>query len=562
MKDQASPTQPIEESGQLPAANQLGIVFRIDPESNELWADFNPTEATRELTKQQFMQVFARSGFNEQDFPLVPAALATLLDAIRRKVPKDICLSLPVDARVDIFLSPNRLVAGMVLHGAQGMGKPIDREQIDILLRKNKVTRGLLEDALTQLTDPALAEKLRNTQDVYCTVIAFGETSVNGQDGFLEPLVHDASDRRPQLDDYDRVDFLELGDFPYIEEGTPMMRRHPPEKGKDGWTVTGKVLRGKDGKDIQLRIKDASVRPDPEDENLLVAAVSGLPVIYDKGAQVEQLLKLNQVDLSTGHIRFRGSVEIKGDVRDGMQVIATGDIKIGGVVDAAFIKTDGHIEVLGGAIGHKDAVYLTEKAALKAGCSIKARFAHEALLEAGHEIIISNQVMHSSLTAGTFVEVQGKGQIVGGQVKAVDLIKVNTTGAVAYSETRLEVGQCQELQEEYTQLLAQLHQLDEQKYKLVELARKTKQQGREQVIKMKDQLLRAKESLQARYKELNQQLMQTEEQLRRFYAAKVEVNRRAYPGTFVTIAGKSYEVRKELDKVSFFLQDGKIHTHQ
>lgn len=562
MKNQAPQTQPIEESDQLPAANQLGIVFRIAPESNELWADFNPTEATRELTKQQFMQVFARSGFNEQDFPLVPAALTTLLDAIRRKVPKDICLSLPIDARVDVFLSPNRLAAGMVLHGAQGMGKPMDREQIDAQLRTHKIIRGLLEDALTQLTDPDLAERLRNTQEVYCTMVAFGEPSVNGQDGFLEALVSDASDRRPQLVDYDRIDFLELGDFPYIEQGTPMMRRYPPEKGKDGWTVTGKVLRGKDGKDMQLRLKDASVTLDPEDENLLLAAISGLPVIYEQGAQVEQLLKLNQVDLSSGHIRFRGSVEIKGDVRDGMQVIATGDIKIHGVVDAAFIKADGHIEVLGGVIGHKDAVYLTEKAALKAGCSIKARFAHEAVFQAGTEIIISNQVMHSSLTAGTFVEVQGKGQIVGGEVKAVDLIKVNTTGAIAYSETRLEVGQCQAQQEEYTQLLAQLSQLDEQKYKLVELARKTKQQGREQMLKMKDQLLRAKDSLQARYKDLNEALIKAEENLKRFYAAKVEVNRRAYPGTFVTIAGKSYEVRKELDKVSFFLQDGKVHTHQ
>ena len=548
-------------STELPSALDLGLAFHLK-DNNELWVEFNPLETTRELSKEQFAYLTYQQDFLPEDFPLIGEAVAVLLDAVRRREPREICISIPTDARLDVFVSPNKLLAGMVLHGAQGRGAAIDRVKMDQLLKKSKVTRGLLDDALEQLLNPKLAEELRNTDQVYCTVIAYGESHENGIDGRLETLIKDASDRRPIEDEHGRINFLEKGDFPFIEENTPLLRRYPPTKGKPGWTVTGKTVRAKDGKDLQFKIKDATVKVADDDENLLVSAVAGMPVLYDKGAQIEQILKINQVDVETGHIRYRGSIEIKGDVRDGMQVVATGDIKIGGGVDAAFIKAGGHIELLGGAIGHKDAEYLTEKAALKAECSIKARFAHEAMLEAGQEIIISNQVMHSSLVAGTFIQILGKGQAVGGRLKAVDYIELNTCGAVAYSEMELEVGECSALQETYTELLARLNQIDDQKYKLLELARKTRQQGRQQMIKMKDKLIQAKEQIQARQREINTRLSLVESELKRFYAARITVNRRAYPGTLITIAGKKYDVDHELDKVTFVLQDDKVFPKQ
>lgn len=531
-------------------------------ENHELWVEFNPLETTRELSVEQFAMLTFEAGYLPKDYPLVSANVAVLLDAVRRRQPQLSCVSVPVDARVDIFISPNKLLAGMVHHGAQGLGKPLDREMIEQALKKSKVTHGLIEEAVTELLKPEYAEALRNASNTYCTVIAYGEGHAHGKDAVLDVLIEDASDRRPIEDDHGRMHYLEKGDFPHIEENEPMLRRHPPTKGKPGMSVNGKTIRAKDGKDIQFRLKDASVKVSDEDENLLVAAIAGMPVLYDKGAQVEQTLKIENVDLSTGHVRYRGSIEIKGDVRDGMQVVATGDIKIAGGVDAAFIKAGGHIEVIGGAIGHQNAEFMTEKAALKAEYSIKARFAHEAIMEAGHEIIISNQVMHSQLTSGSFIQVLGKGQVVGGSMKAVDYIEISTSGAVAYSETLFEVGECAELQAQYTALLAMLNKIDDRKYKLIELARQVRKKGRAEIAKMKDKLIAAKEKIQLDARELNTALSTVEEQLKRFYAAKVIVNRRAYPGTKVTLAGSELDVNRELDKITFYLQDGQVQTRQ
>lgn len=550
-------TQPSE----LPTLDQLGIVFSVK-DNHELWAEFNPLETKHELSLEQFISLIFGAGYLPEDYPLIVANVAILLDTIRRQQPLTSCISVPQDAYVEIFLSPDKLLAGVVLYGVQGLGKPISREALDEAFKKSKISEGIIEEALDELVDANLASRLRNTRNSYCTVIAYGEHHVNGQDASLEVLIEDASDRRPLEDEYGRIHYFEKGDFPYVEEGEPLLRRYPPTKGKPGMTVSGKVIRAKDGKDIQFRIKDTSVKMSDDDEDLLVAAVAGLPVLYDKGAQVEQVLKIDNVDLSTGHVRYRGSVEIKGNVRDGMQVVATGDIKISGVVDAAFIKAGGHIEVIGGAIGHQNAEFTTGKAALKAACTIKVRFAHEAILEAGQEIIVNNQVMHSNLTSGTFVQIVGKGQAVGGSIKAADYIELNTTGAIAYSETKLEVGECTELQVQYTTLLAKLDEIDDKKYQLIELARKVRKKGRAEVLKMKDKLIAIKEQIQAEAQQLNEALMLIEEQLKRFYAAKVIVARRAYPGTFIALAGSTFEVNKELDKVTFYLEDGQVKTRQ
>lgn len=546
---------------ELPGFEQLGMQLSVN-EANELWVEFNPLETTRELSIEQFAMLVFKAGYLPEDYPLTSANVAVLLDAVRRRQPQLSCISVPQNARVDIFSSPNKLLAGAVLYGAQGLGEPLKQEDLDQALKKAKITHGLIEEALKELLNREQADTLRNTSDVFCTVIAYGEGHLHGVDARLEVLVADASDRRPIEDDHGRMHYLEKGDFPYVEENTQLLRRYPPTKGKPGMSVQGKTIRAKDGKDIQFRIKDASVKLADDDENLLVAALEGMPVLYDKGAQIEQTLKVDQVDLSTGHVRYRGSIEIKGDVRDGMQVVATGDIKIAGGVDAAFIKAGGHIEVIGGAIGHKGAEHISQKAALKADYSIKARFAHEAAMEAGHEIIISNQVMHSTLTSGSFIRVEGKGQVVGGSIKAVDYIEISTSGAVAYSETQFEVGECAELQAQYTALLAMLAEIDNKKYRLIELARKVRQKGRAEIAKMKDSLIAAKEKIQKEARELNSSLTTVEEQLKRFYAAKVIVNRRAYPGTKVTLAGAGFDVTRELDKVTFYLQDGQVQTRQ
>lgn len=552
-KSETAPSLP------LPSLEDFGLAFYIK-EDQSLWAEFAVQKTSREISKQEFYQLFGSGGFSATDYPLIEANLALLLDAIKRREAHYSCISIPEPAKIDIYLSSNRLLAGAQVFGAQGLGEKLTEQAVNLILRNSKVTFGILPDVIEYLTSDELHNKLRNTKNSYCTIIALGENFVNGVDGYLVPLIKDASDRRIKKDEQGNINYLEKGDFPFVEEGTPLMCRVEPTKGITGTTVQAKVLRAKDGKDVQFKLKDSSVRLDEDDYNLLVAATGGLPVIYANGAQVEDVLRLQKVDLSTGHVRFKGSVEIREEVRDGMQVIATGDIKVNGSVDAAFLKAGGHIEIAGGAIGYKGSNNLTMRAALKAQHSIKLRFCHEALLEAGQEILIGSQATHSLITAGTFIKIEGKGQAVGGRLTAADYIELNITGAFAYTETYFEIGECVKLEQEYAQLIASLNAMDSKKYRLIEVARAIRKKGKKELAKMKDKLILAKEAIQAEEKELNQKVLRVELELARYYAAQLIIHRKAYPGTLLTLANKKFDVVREMDKVTFYLYNGQVAT--
>ena len=135
-----------------PSLEQLGIVFSIK-ENNELWVEFNPTEIKAELNTEQFTLLTFEAGYLPKNYPLVGANVAVLIDAIRRRQPLSVCISVPEDARIEVFLRGNKLLAGIVLYGAQGLGKPLGHEALNLLLKKSKVTHGLIEEAMETLVD-------------------------------------------------------------------------------------------------------------------------------------------------------------------------------------------------------------------------------------------------------------------------------------------------------------------------------------------------------------------------------------------------------------------------
>ncbi|WP_350563799.1 FapA family protein, partial [Psychrobacter sp. CAL346-MNA-CIBAN-0220] len=56
----------------------------------------------------------------------------------------------------------------------------------------------------------------------------------------------------------------------------------------------------------------------PKDQHKLIATVSGQPVENRSGMQVDDMLQIKDVDVRYGHVNFKGSVLITGDVHEGM----------------------------------------------------------------------------------------------------------------------------------------------------------------------------------------------------------------------------------------------------
>lgn len=552
-----------------PTPEELGLTFR-EESSGDFWVTYNPSGLTLPLEADQFPQVMLLAGYSINEHPVDPANLSILLDSIRRGKSTDMRLGGPIDARVEVYTSTNQMLAGVIVYPAQGKGKDLNREMLTTALKQAKIVRGLLNESLDELTNPATQKILRETLQPICMVVAYGESAYDGNDAWLETLLDDIADRRPVMDAAGRIDFLELGDFPHVNSDQALVRRHPPTEGKSGWTVTGKTVKSRNGKDFSLKASNTSVKLAPEDNDLLLSAVAGMPVVLEKGAHIEQILKVEEVGLKTGHIRFDGSVHVKGNVNPGMKIEVSGDVKIGGIVEAAYIKAGGMIEVGGGIIGRKNTVQdrknettqgktKIDDAYVEAGSIIKARFIQEARIIAGQEVVVQKQILHSQITAGIKVHLPGKGAIVGGITEAKQLIDVAISGAPANVTTRLYVGNTSEVRAKITTTNNQLKQLAIQKQQLMELVTKIKQQNKPVTEEKKQQILTAKNMLKNNEEQAYDALKTLEDQLTELQTAKVLIRKTCHPGTQIDIDTSNFTPRNDLGKITFFLRDGEVN---
>lgn len=560
--------------------DDFGLSFREEAETGDVWARYEPQEITPSpLAPAQFRALMEQAGLKVIDYAIEPSKLSTLRACMQRNEACDLRLGGPVDARPEAFVSANEMLAGVVVHPPRGRGQDLTAEALNEAVRDANVVRGFLADSLEALTSDALRQQLRETQIPIGMIVAFGESAQDGVDAWLEPLIETIVDRRPQVDETGNVDFLELGDFPHIEAGQALVRHHPATEGKPGRTVTGRLVKARDGKNIVFRPKDDSVQLDPEDEHLLIATTSGMPVVYSQGAYVEKVLHFDQVGIETGHIRFDGSVQVKGNVEPGMKIEVLGDVKVGGLVEAAHIQAGGAIEVSGGVIGrrqcHGEDHPSTERseaqckdsaagpiydAYLRAGTQIKARFVQDATLEAGQEIIVQKQIFHSNVRAGSRVLLPGRGAIVAGVIRAKEMIDIGVSGAIANVSTTLIAGENGDIKTRIADIKDAINQIESQRKQLTAIVEKFVKQKKPITAEKKQKFLEARESLHQREHVHYEELAELQTALQQCQSARIRVRFTCYPGTLIKLAGHELSPHNQLGNVTFVLQDGAIQT--
>lgn len=566
----------------LPTAEALGLSFREEAETGDFWVHYEPPETPPPLDPEHFPHIMEVAGFKSSDYLVESAAVSTLLKTIRKGEACDLRLGGPVDARVEAFTSANQMLAGVVVDPPRGRGKDLTQEALDQALKGANIVRGFLKDSLEALTGDELRQQLRETQVPIGMIVAYGEPARDGTDAWLEPLIETIVDRRPQVDESGNVNFLELGDFPHVEAGEALVKRHPATEGKAGWTVTGRIIKGRNGKNIVLKPKNDSVKLAPGDDNLLVAATNGMPVVFSKGAYVEKVLRFEQVGLETGHIRFDGSVQIKGNVEPGMKIDVLGDVKVGGLVEAAHILAGGAIDIGGGVIGRRQfqeehhhgtprpgvrgsGARKEDKvegpindAYLKAGTQIKARFVQDATLESGQEIIVQKQIFHSQVTAGTRILLPGRGAIVGGVARAKEIIDVGVSGAMANVATTLIAGETEGIKTRIVAVNDELKQIASQRQQLMAIVEQFVKQHKPITSEKKQKFLEARESLHQKEHVLYEELAELKAAFQQCQSARIQVRFTCYPGTLVRLGGHEFSPRKDLGNVTFVLHDGDI----
>ena len=232
------------------------------------------------------------------------------------------------DALVEVIVSADRMEARMRVSGPYG-GQAVNLDLVRSALRQANVTAGLDSAAIGALLRDGAVLSAGNSREL---LIARGRLPQRGDNARLERLTRTAAERmlQPQEREDGSVDMRDLGALVTIGKGELLMRKHEATPGIAGYDVSAAPIPAQAGEDIKLLAGVGAVFH-PADGNLLIAMRDGTPVAIDNGMKVDDVVVLKKVDVSTGHVRFKGSVIIEGDVREGMEVESEGDVTILGV---------------------------------------------------------------------------------------------------------------------------------------------------------------------------------------------------------------------------------------
>jgi uncharacterized protein (DUF342 family) len=342
-----------------------------------------------------------------------------------------------IDAKIQVKVAQDEMTAVVALTPAHG-GRPATVENILRALAEAGVVFGIDEAALIAACE--LGE---------CSgfLVASGKLAQNGKDTGFEVIVAQAVDRTPKLDDHGLIDYRERGAITVVQSGAPLMRRTPSTPGVVGYTTLGRMLSPQPGRDRPFALQLSGAELASDDPNLLQAAVTGQPVVVTGGVIVEPILRVAEVNMDTGNLHFDGTVEVAGEVIQGMKVQATGDIWVKGLVDGGKLAAGGNIHIGGGVISH---------AKLKGDGSVSARFAQSSEIFAGTYITLSDMALECQLESlGQIIigaDAPRRGRLVGGTASATMLIQTPILGSAQGTTTRITLGANRELQSRYTSL--------------------------------------------------------------------------------------------------------------
>ncbi|KMT65451.1 DUF342 domain-containing protein [Catenovulum maritimum] len=422
--------------------------FEFDETSNKLNVSINCEDEVAP-TDALLFEAWHESDFNQFLYMEAEAKKAVALacqNLVQKKQDAEVKFAIAErrPAKVKIIVATDMMSANAEVTAPYGGALP-KPNQIAKCCAQAGVTMGLDQAAISSLIKDL--EKVAPGEVVNQT-IAHGKEPENGVDSYFEMLSKSARERvlEPQALENGKVDMRDLGELISVKPGDVLVKRHPPTLGKPGYNVKGDAVKPKPGAKVDFDIGQGTVIS-PDDENLLIADIPGLPYEMKNGARVDNVLELKGVDVKSGHIDFEGGVIVNGDVAEGMKLKASGNVTVVGFVENANLEIQGDLTVMKGIIGRKvddDADLATADfhCNIKVSGDISAKYIQSVNIECGNQVQFYGQILHSRIKANSILGGSEKalgGKIVGGLYQVEQGVKCASLGAIASTNTRIEL---------------------------------------------------------------------------------------------------------------------------
>jgi len=375
---------------------------------------------------------------------------------------------------------------------------------------------------------------------------------VDGNDAYISyNFETDPKKLKAKVSETGNINYKELNQIQNVIADQPLAQKIPAERGKGGKTLFGRYLEAKNGKDIQIQLGQ-NVHLD-RDGVTIKADIDGEVMLVNGKVTVEPMKYLDAVNVKTGDIKFVGTVIIKDSVEEGYKVEAT-NIEVNGIVDKSRLEATGNIIV-------RQSIFGKGEGYVKAGKSLWAKFINDTTVEVEENVIVSDSIVNSNVTAMKNIVVKGKkAQIIGGHLMATEEICARKIGSPGGgTETILEVGvdprakkRLEELQnmqakatKEYENCDLDIQTLEQQK----KLRKKLPQEKEEKLNNLKSRC----EQISADLDEMTEEINKIQAHLRELKAVgKVKVEGDVYAGVKIYVRDALDEVKMDTKSVTFF----------
>ena len=448
------------------------------------------------------------------------------------------------DALISVDVTKDHMKCYLVASGPGMSGADISAEAI----KRSLLTQGIVEQCID---DKKIEEFVDNPVYDNPVLVAEAIIPVDGKDAYLSyNFETDPKKLKVKVSESGNINYKE-NRIQNVIAGQPLATKIPAERGKGGKTVYGRYLEAKNGKDVQILL-GKNVKFD-KDGVTVVAEIDGEVMLFNGKITVEPVKFLDAVNVKTGDVKFVGTVIIKGAVEEGYRVEAT-NIEVNGIVDKSYLEATGNIILSQGVFGKGEGY-------IKAGKSLWAKFINDTTVEVEENVIVSDSIVNSNVTAMKNIIVRGKkAQIIGGHLLATEEICAKKIGSPGGgTETTLEVGidpraknrllalqkKQTDLTKEYDNLELDVQTLEQQK----KLRKKLPLEKEEKLTSLKT---RNKE-ITTELENISNEIESIQLHLRELKAVgKVKVENIIYAGVKVYVRDVLDEVKMDVKGVTFY----------
>lgn len=395
----------------------------------------------------------------------------------------------------------------------------------------------------------ALEEIQKTNEPMLDLKIAEGLPAVDGKDGWLEYFVQIKELHGPSITEDGRVDFYNLGLVNPIAKGDRVLLFHPHEQGKPGHNVFGHEIEPREP--VQCDLPDINNTAfSPDNPRLIISKVDGNVTFANDRVIISDVFSIRgNIDIKTGNIETKGSLDVKGDIMSNMKVKAVYSVQVNGVVEDAQIETGSQCVIRRGFIGKGEGV-------IRSKGDVNVRYVEHQTIYSRQSIFINSQAINARLFARDEIQIGGgKNCIVGGYTFAGNLVEADSLGNLYGTPTTVEVGYDYQLDLEFKDNSALMDSIEEKIVKVNEtVARMAKKASiNEQTKKNLQILAEQKKLMEKKLVALKERNAKIKTIMHKPSSARIKVHKYINRGVKIIINKKHFLVQEEMNNKTFYL---------